>query len=110
QEAADKDTDRIVGEYEPGAIVEDSDASFHLRFLAAFWRLCDQRIAEHDAAPLTHSAKVAAQHTGAPPDVRVVQVRSPEQPAQRAAGDNDKTWQHRWIVRMHKVRQWYPSL
>jgi hypothetical protein len=21
-----------------------------------------------------------------------------------------KDWQHRWVVRMHKVRQWYPSL
>ncbi|MGD9527427.1 MAG: hypothetical protein AB7V44_11625 [Pseudonocardia sp.] len=20
-----------------------------------------------------------------------------------------RDWQHRWVVRMHKVRQWYPS-
>jgi hypothetical protein len=22
---------------------------------------------------------------------------------------DDDRWHHRWVVRMHKVRQWYPS-
>lgn len=42
------------------------------------------------------------------PDVRVIEVR----PRDRAPADDEPTtrdWQHRWVVRMHKVRQWYPT-
>jgi hypothetical protein len=40
--------------------------------------------------------------------VRIIRLRRPVQPgADGPAGGRD--WQHRWVVRMHKVRQWYPS-
>lgn len=105
------EAEEVVGEYEPGSTIDDADDTFTLRFLAAFWRLCDQRIAEQDEAPTTHSARVAAHQIGAPPEVRVVQVRAASRPDGAAAGPaTGKDWQHRWVVRMHKVRQWYPSL
>lgn len=107
--AEGKEAERVIGEHEPGSTIDDSDGSFHLRFLAAFWRLCAQRIGEQEDAPLTHSARVAAQQTGAPPDVRVVQVRAAEHP-DTDTSVGGQTWNHRWVVRMHKVRQWYPSL
>lgn len=43
-----------------------------------------------------------------PPETRVVQLRRTDQPT--GAGPAGRDWQHRWVVRMHKVRQWYPSL
>ncbi|MFI5606854.1 hypothetical protein [Amycolatopsis sp. NPDC051903] len=105
-------TDQVVGEYVPGSEIDDSDHTFVLRFLYAFWRLCDQRIGVQDQAPPTHSARVAAERLGAPAEIRVVQVRRPEQSAEQPAEDAAapaRDWQHRWVVRMHKVRQWYPS-
>ena len=80
-----------------------------LRFLYAFWRLCEQRIAEAEPAPAGHSAQVLADRAGVPAEVRVVRLRRTESPGH----DSDhagRDWQHRWVVRMHKVRQWYPSL
>lgn len=106
---AGMDSERVIGEYEPGSTIADQDGSLHLRLLAAFWRLCAQRIGEQSNAPLTHSAKITAQRTGAPPDVRVVQVRTPER-SPDSGDERSVDWQHRWVVRMHKVRQWYPSL
>jgi hypothetical protein len=50
---------------------------------------------------------VRAEHAGVSPEVRVVQLRQPEQTGDSEAGGRD--WRHRWVVRMHKVRQWYPS-
>jgi hypothetical protein len=39
----------------------------------------------------------------------VVRLRRTEQ-ADNADGKTAREWQHRWVVRMHKVRQWYPRL
>lgn len=106
-----QDIDEVVGEHTPGAVISDTDDTFTLRFLTAFWRLCAQGIGEHENAPVTHSARVAAQQTGSPPDVRIVQIRSKaHSDAAASEGATGKAWQHRWVVRMHKVRQWYPSL
>lgn len=107
--AEGKEVERVIGEYEPGSTIDDHDGTFVLKFLYAFWRLCDQSIAVHEQAPMTHSARISAEKVGAPPDVRVVQVRHAEQPAGEQPTGEGKDWQHRWIVRMHKVRQWYPS-
>ncbi|MDQ4116862.1 MAG: hypothetical protein M3235_07830, partial [Actinomycetota bacterium] len=77
-------------------------------FLYAFWRLCHQQITTEQQPHITHSARVVAAKARVAPDVRVIEVR----PRDRAAGDDEPTgweWQHRWVVRMHKVRQWYPS-
>jgi hypothetical protein len=110
-------------EYDPA---RDADAAFSLAAYAfAFWRLCRQ--------PIT----VTAHLDGRPPDprerraggtdsgegelgpvdrVRVVQLRSshtPPAPGDRAgegqAGAGGPRYHHRFPVRMHKVRQYYPS-
>ncbi|MGI5292841.1 hypothetical protein ACQEVF_57355 [Nonomuraea polychroma] len=106
--ALGQDENRVIGDYTPGSQIDNSDDSFSARFLYAFWRLCEQRIATVTQADINHSARITAERAGVPADVRVVQLRRTDQPAdQRPAG---RDWQHRWVVRMHKVRQWYPSL
>jgi hypothetical protein len=102
------DENRVVGEYSPGQVIKDVDNRFTERFLYAFWRLCEQRIAEVRDPGVNHSARVRAERAGVSPEVRVVDIRA----AARPAGESPPTgrdWQHRWVVRMHKVRQWYPS-
>lgn len=102
------DENRVVGEYGPGQVIKDVDNRFTERFLYAFWRLCEQRIAEVRDPGVNHSARVRAERAGVSPEVRVVDIRA----AARPAGESPPTgrdWQHRWVVRMHKVRQWYPS-
>ncbi len=103
------DENRVIGEYVRGARIEDRDGTFVPRFLYAFWRLCDQRIAETEHPPAGHSAQVLANRAGVPPDVRVVRLRRTDSSG-RAGDHGSLGWQHRWVVRMHKVRQWYPSL
>ncbi|OLF13458.1 hypothetical protein [Actinophytocola xanthii] len=56
----------MIGEYTPGTEITDVDDSFSSRFLYAFWRLCDQRIAE------VGQAQVAADRAGVSPEVRVI--------------------------------------
>ena len=99
---------RVIGEYTPGEQIEDRDDTFMPRFLYAFWRLCQQQIATVDTAQAGHSAQVAASRAGVSPDVRIVRLRRTSSPAE--GGHAGRDWQHRWVVRMHKVRQWYPSL
>lgn len=102
------DENRVTGEYTPGSQIDDADDLFMAKFLFAFWRLCEQRIAVTEAAGIPHSARVLADKAGVAPDVRIIRLRRPVQPgADGPAGGRD--WQHRWVVRMHKVRQWYPS-
>lgn len=101
--------ERVVGEYTPGTEINDTDDSFTGRFLYAFWRLCDQRIAAITDAEIRHAARVTAQRAGVSPDVRIVQLRSADNASQLPTDDTSSRWQHRWVVRMHKVRQWYPS-
>jgi hypothetical protein len=99
---------RVVGEYVSGAQVDDADDTFAARFLYAFWRLCEQRIAATDQAGVNHSARVLAERAGVSPDVRIVRLRRIEQAA-AGPGQPGREWHHRWVVRMHKVRQWYPN-
>lgn len=102
------DENRVTGEYTPGSQIDDADDLFMAKFLFAFWRLCEQRIAVTEAAAIPHSARVLADKAGVAPDVRIIRLRRPVQPGTEGpAGGRD--WQHRWVVRMHKVRQWYPS-
>ncbi|MGP4030319.1 hypothetical protein [Actinomadura sp. 3N407] len=102
------DENRVVGEYEPDSIVEDTTDSFTIRMLYAFWRLCAQRIAVAADVETNHAARLQADRSGMPADVRVIQLRRTNRKIDQ--GPASKNWQHRWIVRMHKVRQWYPSL
>jgi hypothetical protein len=103
------DGEGVVGEYVPGSEIADTDDTFVIRFLYAFWRLCEQRIATTGLAEINHSARVLAERSETSPEVRVVLLRQLDREnSGGAAGGRD--WQHRWVVRMHKVRQWYPSL
>lgn len=103
------DEEQVIGEYTPGAPIEDPDGEFVARFLYAFWRLCEQRIATVSAAEVRHAARVTAERAGVPADVRVVRLRAASRPAAPDGDDSASRWQHRWVVRMHKVRQWYPT-
>jgi len=99
--------ERVIGEYESGSEIQDLDGTFVLRFLYAFWRLCEQRIAEVEPVQTSHAAQLAAEKAGMSAETRVIRLR------QRAAASSidpaPRNWQHRWVVKMHKVRQWYPS-
>ena len=99
----------MIGEYVPGTEINDRDDSFSRRFLYAFWRLCEKRIASTNHAEVRHAARVTAERAGVSPDVRVVELRSTAPHASETPADTVDRWRHRWIVRMHKVRQWYPS-
>jgi hypothetical protein len=79
----------------------------------AFWRLIAQGITTAElptAAPGQTTA--AGGHVRAPhdPDIWVIRLAAPSpratnEPAEKKA----RVYHHRWPVRMHKVRQWYPS-
>ncbi|TCC64751.1 hypothetical protein E0H73_10355 [Kribbella pittospori] len=100
----------VLGDYVSGDEIDDPDGRFMLRFLYAFWRLCDQSIAQISEAEVNHSARVTAARVQAPPEVRVVELRSARSASSDADdGESLDRWNHRWVVRMHKVRQWYPS-
>jgi hypothetical protein len=67
---------------------------------------------------LDFAAQARAQGTPLPPllldAIRCLPLHfaaTPEQvQAPTEGGHAGRDWQHRWVVRMHKVRQWYPSL
>ena len=96
------------GTYVSGAPIENADDSFQTRFMYAFWRLCEQRIADEHRDEAGHAAKLAAQRADVSSEVRVVRLRRTEKPRSNAK-DGTTEWHHRWVVKMHKVRQWYPS-
>ncbi|WP_329595871.1 hypothetical protein OG195_44700 (plasmid) [Streptomyces sp. NBC_01362] len=99
-----------IGEW-AGGRVEDSGDDFACRYLFAFWRLVAQGVTTTTS---TASAPAGPRATGHPhdPDVRVVRLAQ-QVPAQRGAEAGQekrvRAYHHRWPVRMHKVRQWYPS-
>jgi len=105
--AAGADENKVIGEYTPGDEIKDTDDTFMPRFLYAFWRLCDQQIATVEHAEINHSAQLLADRAGVSPLVRVIRLRRTDQ---TSGAQSSRDWQHRWVVRMHKVRQWYPSL
>jgi hypothetical protein len=95
-------------EYRPGDEIHSVDDLFGIRFLYAFWRLCAQDITNLDTMPAGHNAQVLAQRAGVSAEVRVATIR----PTSRTTSEGtapSRDWQHRWVVRMHKARQWYPS-
>jgi hypothetical protein len=108
-QSAGYDEDRVIGEYTPGAEIVDEDDTFQFRFLYAFWRLCSQEIATTTTAEAGHAAQLQADRAGVPADVRVVQLRATATTGAKPAEGDGGRWHHRWVVRMHKVRQWYSS-
>lgn len=97
------------GTYRHGDPIEDVDDQFSLKFLYAFFRLCESQLMQVDQAPAGHQATVISQRANVSPEVRVVNMRPASRPAAPSEGTGGRDWQHRWVVRMHRVRQWYPS-
>jgi hypothetical protein len=96
----------VSGSYE-GGVVQDDDGDFTPRFMFAFWRLCQQRIpaiTRYGDEPGT--AGVSTRMA----DTRIVRLRGwdPTRPESKRQ-TRGRHYTHRWVVRMHKVRQWYPS-
>jgi hypothetical protein len=97
---------QLVGQY-TGELLCDDNGTFELRYLFAFWRLCAQRI-----ATISQYRELAGD--GEPPvtprvhDVRVTQLRT-FSPLQVDGENHRRHYRHHWVIRMHKVRQWYPK-
>jgi hypothetical protein len=105
-----------VGEYDPQRDTDFSVAAYAF----AFWRLCRQPISAttrlrsdiNDANDTQARARSdgSGPRRSAPVDrVRVIRLR-PHAPSSDSAGNGStRRYHHRWPVRMHKVRQFYPS-
>ncbi|MFB7506151.1 hypothetical protein [Streptomyces broussonetiae] len=100
-----------IGEW-GGGHVEDPYDDFVGRYMFAFWRLIAQGVT---AVGPSQAGSARAAATGGDgsgpqdPDVRVVRLAAPSPRPSDAAGEAKRVYHHRWPVRMHKVRQWYPS-
>ena len=100
----------VVGEYDPTG---DAEPDFTCAaYVFAFWRLCQQHTTT-DRGLGGEGSTVAS--VGDRPDrqraldeVRVINLRRRGSIA--GAGAGHRGLQHRFPVRMHKVRQYYPSL
>ena len=97
----------VEGEFSGEAIRDPSPSTWTLRYLMAFSRLVKQKVAtpERFSAGIDGRSKPRPHH-----DVRVVQLRSysvsPSESGPRDSGA--PSYNHRWVVKMHKVNQWYP--
>lgn len=86
-------------------VIDDRSKTFPQAFLFAFSRLCDQGIGEDET--VGERIPAVARKGGATRDVRVVTLRKRRA---RSTGESEAVeWSHRWVVQMHKRRQWYPS-
>jgi hypothetical protein len=100
-----------AADYIPGSTIDDdADGTFGARFLYAFWRMCEQQIAAVTTAQTGHAARKTAAKAKVPADVRVVALRRTSSPPAGPGQYRHTEWHHQWVVRMHKVNQWYPSL
>ncbi|MGW0771087.1 hypothetical protein [Streptomyces sp. NPDC002676] len=95
-----------------GGRIKDTYDDFAARYAFAFWRLAAQGITVLDAPREPGEGRPrnrpGAQSAG--PDLHVIRFAN-QAPAQRSVedGGTSRVCHHRWSVRMHKVRQWYPS-
>lgn len=100
-----------TADYAPGSVIdEDADGTFGSRFVYAFWRMCEQQIATITTPEPGHAARKTTAKANVPADVRVVALRRTTSPAGGPGQHRQTEWHHQWVVRMHKVNQWYPSL
>ena len=79
----------------------------------AFWRLIAQGVtAPSPSRDVSESRTKAAHADGSvpyDPEVRVIRLVAPSPRPSDPEGEAKRVYHHRWPVRMHKVRQWYPS-
>lgn len=86
-------------------VIDDRSKTFPQAFLFAFSRLCDQGIAEDET--VGERIPAVGRKGGPTRDVRVVTLKKRRA---RSKGESEAVeWSHRWVVQMHKRRQWYPS-
>jgi hypothetical protein len=105
------DAVETAADYFAGSTIDDDgDGTFGSRFLYAFWRMCEQQIATITTAESGHATRKTAAKANVPADVRVVALRRTTSPAAGPGQRRQTEWHHQWVVRMHKVNQWYPSL
>ncbi|WP_308047947.1 hypothetical protein [Streptomyces sp. TRM72054] len=97
-----------------GGRVDDPYDDFTGRYMFAFWRLITQGVtAAGPPQPAAGTHTAASGAGGSPPrdpDVRVIRLAAPSPRQSDPTGETKRVYHHRWPVRMHKVRQWYPSL
>ncbi|MFE7043133.1 hypothetical protein ACFU9X_27955 [Streptomyces atratus] len=95
-----------------GGRIEDTNDDFSARYMFAFWRLASHgttTIGPVSPRRNQHDPHAATQTPGR--DIRVVRLAH-QVHAQRGSSENEtngRVYNRRWPVRMHKVRQWYPS-
>jgi hypothetical protein len=91
---------------EYGWVCESGPDAAVLGYLFAFLRIAAQ--------PMAVAPRCREQRPGTSPQkweqVRVVQLRRFHHVASVDGAHHQVNWKHSWVVRMHKVRQWYPSL
>lgn len=105
-DASDDSTHQVVGKFSCET-VDDPGGDLELRYLFAFMRLAAQQIATMSRPPTMHDNDHPG--TRSHENVRVVHLRSAD--PQRPTGESGpaREYKHRHVVRMHKVKQWYPS-
>jgi hypothetical protein len=96
-----------------GGRVDDPYDDFVGRFMFAFWRLIAQGVTAASPSRGTSGVRTTAgaRDGSVPPDpdVRVIRLAVPSPRPSDPVGEAKRVYHHRWPVRMHKVRQWYPS-
>jgi hypothetical protein len=93
-----------VGEYH-GGLIESGADDWTRAYLFAFIRLCNQQIGVTTPYREMRNADLPPRPTD---PVRVTQLRSFSELG-HANQQQRREYRHRWVVRMHKVRQWYPG-
>ncbi|GAA1543795.1 hypothetical protein GCM10009730_60980 [Streptomyces albidochromogenes] len=100
-----------IGEWDGGRI-EDINDDFAARYMFAFWRLASHGTTTiGPVAPRRTSSRQDTTASTTDRDIRIVRLTH-QIPAQRTDSEStgrERVDNRRWPVRMHKVRQWYPS-
>ncbi|MEU5397367.1 hypothetical protein [Streptomyces tibetensis] len=94
-----------------GGRIEDPYDDFVARYMFAFFRLNSQGITAVSSPGATEGTAAGIGDASVPqdPDVRVIRLAAPSPRSSDPVGETKRVYHHRWPVRMHKVRQWYPS-
>ncbi|MER5348541.1 hypothetical protein ABT030_51770 [Streptomyces mirabilis] len=95
-----------------GGRVDDPYDDFVGRYMFAFWRLIAQGVTAVDPSPAASVRTAAGGDDGSVPrdsDVRVIRLAAPSPRPSDLDGETKRVYHHRRPVRIHKVRQWYPS-
>lgn len=112
-ERADQIAADAAGDIGEARLDRDFDRPLVLSaYFAAFIRLLDQEIigadGQSDEAESVTPSTTARSTDHMSDDLQILRLR--RAPAEATTNrDGAVRWSHRWIVQMHKVRQWYPS-